>query len=187
MRELSRPTPQELPETAAASYPFWSPDSRRSHFSRGRLYTIDASGANVRTVCDARYPRGGAWSPGDVILFAGQWGRPPCAGRRRAAVAITELGTEASHRFPQFLPDGRHFLFIGFGFSRAPGETSVYLGSLGSTEYRPLLKASAAALHAPPGWILFGATRASSPSASTRTSSPSKASPSRSSSRCARW
>ena len=76
----------------------------------------------MRTVCDARYPRGGAWGAGDVILFAGQWEpliRVPATGG--VAVAVTELGTEVSHRFPQFLPDGRHFLYIGFAFSRAAG------------------------------------------------------------------
>ena len=36
VRELSRPAAHELPDTAGASYPFWSPDSRRvGYFARG--------------------------------------------------------------------------------------------------------------------------------------------------------
>ena len=157
VRELSRPGAQELAETDGASYPFWSPDGRRlGFFARGRLYTIEASGGTVRTVCDAHYPRGATWGPGDVILF-GQQTQPlhrvPATGG--TPVAATTLGNEIGHRFPQFLPDGRHFIYIGFDFARTPGETRVYVGSLESKDSRLLLKASAAALYAPPGWILI--------------------------------
>jgi eukaryotic-like serine/threonine-protein kinase len=158
VRDLSLPMPAELAETSGASYPFWSPDGRRiGFFARGRLNTMDASGGTVRTVCDVAYPRGGTWSPGGVILFAQQWKplhRVSAAGG--APVAATKLApAEVSHRFPQFLPDGTHFLYIGFTFARIAGNTTVYVGSLGSQDSRTLLKASAAALYAPPAWILI--------------------------------
>jgi Tol biopolymer transport system component/predicted Ser/Thr protein kinase len=162
VRELSRPTAQEVADTAGASYPFWSPDNRRvGYFARGRLNTIEASGGAARTLCDAPYPRGGSWGPGDVILFAGQWQaiqRVSATGG--APVAVTELGVEVSHRFPQFLSDGQHFLYIGFPFTRGIGETTVYVGRLGSSDSRILLKASGNALYAPPGWVLFWRERA---------------------------
>jgi Tol biopolymer transport system component len=126
VRDLSLPAARELADTSGAAYPFWSPDSRRiAYFARGRLYTMEASGGTVRTVCDAAYPRGGTWSPGDVILFAQQWQalhRVSAAGG--ASVAVTELGKDVSHRFPHFLPDGRHFLYIGFTFARKAGNKS---------------------------------------------------------------
>jgi len=157
VRELWLPAPRELADTAGASYPFWSPDGRRiGYFARGRLYTMDASGGTVRTVCDAAYPRGGTWGSGDVILFAQQWRsiqRVPAGGG--AVAEVTQLGKEASHRFPQFLPDGRHFLYIGFTFARVAGTTAVYVGDLDSKESRLLLKAGAAALYAAPDWILI--------------------------------
>ena len=154
VRDLSRPTAQELGETLGASYPFWSPDGRRlGFFSRGRLHTIDASGGSVRTVCDAAYPRGGTWGPGDVILFAEMF-QPiqRVAATGGILEAATRLGSEVSHHFPQFLPDG-HFLYLAFVFGG--GATNVYVGRLGSTDSRLLLKADAAALYAPPGWILL--------------------------------
>jgi Tol biopolymer transport system component/predicted Ser/Thr protein kinase len=157
VRDLSLPAPRELADTSGASYPFWSPDGRRiAYFARGRLYTMDASGGTVRTVCDAAYPRGGTWA-GDVILFARQW-QPlqRVAATGGVSVAATELGDkEYSHRFPHFLPDGKHFIFIGFTFARTAGNTTVYVGDLGSKASRPLLKASGAALYASPGWILI--------------------------------
>jgi serine/threonine protein kinase/Tol biopolymer transport system component len=157
VRELSRPTAREIPDTAGASYPFWSPESRRlAFFAGGRLNVVDLAGGSVRTLCPASYPRGAAWGPGDVILFAAQWGgihRISASGGE--AVAITKLEKEVSHRFPHFLPDGMHFLYIGFPFSRGIGETKVYVGSLGSAESRTLMKASGEVLFAAPGWILF--------------------------------
>ena len=156
VRDLSMPAARELAGTSGAAYPFWSPDGRRiGYFAGGRLYTIDASGGSVQTVCNAPYPRGGAWAPGDVILFAQQWqALHRVAATGGTPVAATELGNAVSHRFPQFLPDGAHFIYIGFTFARAAGETTVYVGRLGSTESRPLLKASGAALYAP-GWLLI--------------------------------
>jgi Tol biopolymer transport system component len=157
VRDLSLPMPAELAETSGAAYPFWSPDGRRiGYFAGGRLYTMEASGGTVRTVCDAAYARGGTWAPGDVILFAQQW-QPlhRVAASGGVPVAVTELGRDVSHRFPHFLPDGKHFIYIGFSFARAAGNTTVYVGGLGSTESRPLVKASAAALYAPPGWLLL--------------------------------
>ena len=157
VRDLSLSLPRELAETSGAAYPFWSPDGRRiGYFARGRLYTREASGGTVRTVCDAAYPRGGTWGPGDVILFAQQWQalrRVPATGG--VPVAATELGRDVSHRFPQFLPDGRHFIYIGFNFARAGDATTVYVAALGSTGSRLLMKAGAAALYARPNWILL--------------------------------
>jgi serine/threonine protein kinase/Tol biopolymer transport system component len=155
VRDLSRPTAQELGQTSAASYPFWSPDGRRiGFFARGSLHTIDAAGGSLMTVCDARHPRGGAWGPGDVILIAQQFQ----AIQRVAATggipqAATKLsGVEVSHRFPRFLPNG-HFLYLGLGFAGSPAHVSV--ARLGSTDSRLLLEGTPAALYAHPGWILF--------------------------------
>jgi len=157
VRELSRPAASEVPETAGGAYPFWSPDSRRlGFFAGGRLNVVDASGGTVRTLCAVSYPRGAAWGPGDVILFASQWGpiqRISASGGE--AVDVTKLEGEVSHRFPHFLPDGAHFLYIGFPFSRGVGETRVYVGSLGQEKPRALMRASGDVLYAAPGWILF--------------------------------
>ena len=157
VRELSRPVARELPDAEGAAYPFWAPDSRRlAFFARGRLSVVDVAGGTARTLCAVSYPRGGTWGPGDVILFAGQWEaiqRISASGGE--PVSVTKLDKEVSHRFPHFLPDGAHFLYIGFPFSRGLGETTVYLGSLEKAQPRVLMKTSGDVLYAPPGWILF--------------------------------
>jgi Tol biopolymer transport system component len=155
VRDLSHPSARELGDTSGASYPFWSPDGRRlGFFSRRRLYTIDASGGSTRTVCDAPNARGGAWGTDDVILFAEQFQplRRVAAGGGIPEAATRLASNEVSHRFPQFLPDGR-FLFLSVAFGS--GAHKVYVGRLGSADTRALLDAGAAALYAHPGWLLL--------------------------------
>jgi Tol biopolymer transport system component len=155
VRDLSRPVANEVGETAGASYPFWSPDSRRlGFFARGRLLTVDAGGGNLTTVCPARHPRGGAWGAGNVILFAEQF-QPlqRVAATGGAPQAITRLGgIENSHRFPQFVTGD---LFLYLGIRVGSGRSNVYVGRLGSTEARLLVEDVPAALFAAPEWILF--------------------------------
>src|SRR6185503_2068809 len=99
---------------------FWSPDSRFiAFFANGKLHRVPAAGGPVQEICDAPSGRGGAWSPRGEILFApGSTGglfRVPAAGGE--PVAVTRLDStrnETGHRFPQFLPDGRHFLYAAF-------------------------------------------------------------------------
>ena len=57
------------------------------------------------------------------------------------------------HRFPHFLPDGRHFLFLVSG---PPGQQGIYLGSLGSLDARLLITADTAAVFSPPDFVIFG-------------------------------
>jgi Tol biopolymer transport system component len=53
---------------------------------------------------------------------------------------------------PEFLPDGRRFLFYAFGFSDGVG---VYVGSLDSQDVRRVIRADAAAVFLPPDRLLL--------------------------------
>src|SRR4029077_18590100 len=59
---------------------------------------------------------------------------------------------QASHRFPQFLPDGRHFLYYVPGGTENRG---VYVAELDGGTGRRVLSADAPAVFAPPGELLF--------------------------------
>ena len=59
---------------------------------------------------------------------------------------------QTGHRFPHFLPDGRHFLFYSLG---SPEGRGVYLGTLGSTDATRLFDADSAAVFAAPDRVLF--------------------------------
>ena len=118
VRRLDALVGQPLAGTDDASFPFWSPDSQSiAFFSAGKLKRIDPSGGPPQVVCEALAGEGGTWNRHDDIIFApdevGGLFRVSASGG--VPVPLTTLDSahgEVSHRWPQFLPDGRHFLYL---------------------------------------------------------------------------
>jgi len=158
VRSLDAPSGQILDGTDGATFPFWSPDSQLvGFFADGQLKTMPATGGPVHIVCPAPQGRGGAWSPNGTIVFS----PTPAGGLSRVdaklgnAVALTKLDTsrhEDSHRWPQFLPDGRHFLFLSRTADRINSEVRV--GSIDSPEQTTVLRLDGNAVYSPPGYLL---------------------------------
>ena len=156
IRSIDTAVAQPLDGTDGATYPFWSPDSQSiGFFADAKLKRIGVAGGAPQTITDAPSGRGASWSQGDVILFAAT----PGNGLSRvlatggASQQVTRLGEgETSHRFPQFLPDSRHFIFYS---QAAPGRRGVFVGSLDAPETVRVLDTDAAAVFAAPGHILF--------------------------------
>jgi len=167
VRRLEALAAQPLAGTDGATHHFWSADSRSlGFFAGGKLKAIEASGGPVQTLCDAPDGRGGTWSREGVILFALRVGpiyRVSAAGGVAApATKLDEARRESSHRWPHFLPDGRHFLFLAGSFGPLPvsGANHVSGGSLDSKESKVLLDATSNAAYAPAGkgpsgYVLF--------------------------------
>ncbi|HYL34857.1 MAG TPA: protein kinase [Bryobacteraceae bacterium] len=139
LRAMDSLQAQPLPGTDDATYPFWSPDSRYiGFFAQGKLKKIAASGGPAQSLCDALIGQGGSWNRDDVIVFSPRLGggviqRVSAAGGVPADVA-TPKGVAA---LPEFLPDGRHFLFRVGGASEE--QNGVYLSSLDGKENRRVL------------------------------------------------
>ena len=158
LRTLESQAGQFLPGTEGATHPFWSPDSRLIAFVvGGQLKTVDLFGSPPQSLCDAAGFSGGTWNRDGVIVF-GQAGGPlmsvPAAGGK--PVAVTQVDTSRSevvHRFPNFLPDGRRFLYVAS--SRRSDDSGVYVGSLSSFERTRILGAGIKAVFALPDRILF--------------------------------
>ncbi len=149
-----------LPGTEGAIFPFWSPDSRSlGFFAEGKVKTIDLNGGTALVVCDSQLGRGGAWGPGGVILFS----RGPTAPLMRVnaiggtPVAVTTLDADhTSHRWPFFLPDGRHFLYLALNHDPSKSaNNAVYYASLDGKENRELFRSQTNAVYAR-GFLLFG-------------------------------
>jgi len=158
VRSLDGITEQPLAGTEGATFPFWSSDSRSlAFFANGKLNRIDASGGPLLALCDAVSGRGGSWGPDGTILFAllsGPIFRVPASGGTPQPITkLTGSLNQFSHRWPQFLPDGKHFLFLGQATSS--GDSTMYAGSLDSGEPKVLLRNESNAIYAPPGYLLF--------------------------------
>jgi serine/threonine protein kinase/Tol biopolymer transport system component len=159
LRAFDRTTWVPIQGTEGAVHPFWAPDSRHIGFvADGKVKVTDVlSPAAERLVDDAGNTFGGSWSRGGVILFSRNTGplfRIPASGGE--AVQATELNIangETSHRFPRFLPDGDHFLYLALGTK--PDAGGIFVGSLTSKEVRRVVPSSTRADFAPPNLLLF--------------------------------
>jgi eukaryotic-like serine/threonine-protein kinase len=151
-----------VPGTEEASHPFWSPDGRFiGFFAQGKLKKVDVfSGRSPQVLCDAPHGRGGTWNRGGVILFSpegfGGLYRVSSAGGTPTPVTQVEASrSEFSHRWPVFLPDGRHYLYLAANFSGKLEKNEIFLGSLDSSERQPIVSASSNAVYADPGYLLY--------------------------------
>jgi Tol biopolymer transport system component len=159
VRPLTSLSAQPLPGTEEAMYPFWSPDSREiGFFTPGKMKKINAGGGPPQTLCDSVGGRGGAWSKEGVIVFSPSTTqallRVSAAGGTPEPASKLDLAqAENSHRWPSFLPDGKHFLYWSRN-SRAGEPSVLYVGELGTLESKVLMKSETMAVYAS-GHLLF--------------------------------
>jgi Tol biopolymer transport system component len=159
LRHLDSLAPQRLPGTTGAFDPFWSPDCRSiGFFADGKLKRLSVAGGPVQELCNAGSPRGGTWSKDDVIVFApgasGGLYRVDAAGGNPIPVTSPDSSRgETAHRYPCFLPDGKHFLFLTI--PERNGLNDVFAGSVGSNKRKLVLRATRAPQYAAPGFLLF--------------------------------
>jgi len=136
VRDLQSLTSRSIAGTNGASDPFWSPDGQAlGFFTGGALKRVDIAGGPVFKICDTpALTQGGSWSSRGVIVFAGSSndGLSRVSASGGTPTPVTKLAVEKgerSHRFPWFLPDGRHFLYT-VRISRGNG--GIYVGDLDS-------------------------------------------------------
>jgi eukaryotic-like serine/threonine-protein kinase len=161
--ELGSPGARSLADTEGGSYPFWSPDSRSLAFFAGAsLKRVDISNGQVQTICVAPSGRGGTWNKNGVIVFTpdavlgGGLYKVLASGGAAEPISKPDASRlEDSHRWPMFLPDGRHYLYLATNFSGQRGVDAIFVGSLGTNEKRFVVEATANAAYAEPGYLLF--------------------------------
>jgi serine/threonine protein kinase len=136
VRRFDSLTSTRLPGTEDASYPFWSPDGGQvAFFANGMLKRVGTDGDSVRTICEADLGRGGTWGRDGTVLFsprmAGPLLRVPARGGVPVpATALDSSRAEGAHRWPYFLPDGEHFLYVTL--PEREGKYPLFVGSLKS-------------------------------------------------------
>lgn len=146
--------------------PFWSPDGRSLAFFAGnprKLKRMEIGGGPAVTLCETTRSNeslAGAWSREGVIVFSSAEGLYQVAAA--GGVPAKLPGSPGLARaYPQFLPDGKHYLFQGV----EKGKSGVWVGSLTSPEATRLVDSSSHGVFAPSsegsttGYLLYGRER----------------------------
>ena len=151
LRVLASNRSVSLAGTEGASYPFFSPDGQYiAFFANRKLNKIAAAGGPVQPICDAPQGRGGTWNSEGVILFEpsidSMLFRVSSEGGTPVQVT-TATSDRHRHRWPVFLPDGKHFLCMG--------DSELRVGSLDSQETKELIHEASSPAFVPPDRLLF--------------------------------
>jgi eukaryotic-like serine/threonine-protein kinase len=158
VRPLDALEPRVLNGTEGVLRPFWSPDSRFLAFiAGGKLKKVDIAGGPPQIICDAPTGSDGSWSAADVILFDGRGDDPIWRVRAAGGVAQVAIGADPAKGrktsgWPEFLPDGRHFLFTSVGTDDAQ---TLTVGALDSKDETALFKTTSRVVYADPGYLLY--------------------------------
>jgi DNA-binding winged helix-turn-helix (wHTH) protein len=148
-----------LPGTEGAMNPFWAPDSQNVAFwMAGQLRRINVTGGPTETLGPAIPGAGGSWNRSGVILFGKDFFGPlyQISASGGTPVAVTRLDKPGKDQqiWPQFLPDGRHFLYVIRSDDKV--RSGLYIGSLDSTDVkRRLLDVDTPAIYREPGYLLY--------------------------------
>ncbi|HKN60978.1 MAG TPA: protein kinase [Candidatus Acidoferrales bacterium] len=163
VRSLQSVTAHALEGTEGASMQFWSPDSQNlGFFAYGKLKRVPATGGSPLELTDAgtSLNRGATWGANDIILVTPTSSSPilqiHASASRGALQPVTQLNAarkESSHRWAQFLPDGKRFLF--YSQSAIEENSGTYVASVDGGEPKLVLRGSRIALFAAPGYLLF--------------------------------
>ena len=161
--EIGATDGKPLAGTNGATFPFWSSDGRAiGFFAGGKLKRFDLDSASVRTICDAPNGRGGAWSKTGVILFT------PTGTLNSGLMTVPDNGGTASkfsypgttkdentYRWPVFLPDGKHYLFLAGNIRGDTELNKLYLGSIDNPSEKHFLTKTTANGDYANGYVFF--------------------------------
>jgi eukaryotic-like serine/threonine-protein kinase len=169
LRPMNSMEVRPLPDTEGVNgFPFWSPDSRFIGFvNDGKLIKMDPLKGTYQVLCKVPGILGdfsGAWNhEGTILLFGGGLGdgivlRASAEGGEPVPLpGIDQPRRGAAYRWPSFLPDGSHFIYL---VTDTQHDTSdIYLASLDGKESKLLLAAGSSAIYAASpagaGYLIF--------------------------------
>ncbi len=119
VREFDQFEPREIPGSAGAGRPFWSPDSSQvGYLGGGKLWRAAASGAGLATICaisgGSNDAGGGVWTRDGRVLFStGSSGlfAVSANGGDPKPVLESDAESETDFHHPSGLPEDRGVIF----------------------------------------------------------------------------
>jgi serine/threonine protein kinase len=159
VRALDAETATALQDTEGADHPFWAPDGTSlGFFADGKLKRIDIAGGPTQTLADAANSRGGTWGAAGVIVFSGPDSqtlyRVAATGGRAEEITTLDVSRgEISHRWPSFLPDGLHFLYLAQ--TSMPENRGLFVGSIDKQPRTFVVRTETSGTYGPPGFLFF--------------------------------
>jgi len=162
IRPLDKLEATEMPETEGAYFPFWSPDGRSlGFFANGKLWRVDANGGSRVAICNAPDARGASWGRGNQIVFDGDASTMMrVSAEGGVPVPVTRTGYNASisvsDRWPYFLPDGNHFVYLHSPTGSGNDHNEIRFASIDGKTNNTLLKGRYYIAEYASGWLLVG-------------------------------
>lgn len=159
IRRLDSLDVHPLPETdGVGGIPSWSPDGKAiSFFVGAELRLLNLADGTVRRICTVPVPgtTHADWNKNGTILFGS--GGPiyrveARGGEPKQVTAVDAAAGETAHYLPQFLPDGRHFLFWVLG---KPERQGMYVASIDAPGQRKRVVADVMHYEYAAGHLLF--------------------------------
>ena len=139
IRRLDSGAARPLPGTDYPQFPFWSPDSKSlGFFGGGKLKRLDIVGGSPKDLAVAPQGYGGAWNGAGTIIYCPNnrdLFRISAEGGEPTQLTHLQRPQQTSHRYPWFMPDGRHFLY----FATGPEGRGIYVDSLDESAPKRLL------------------------------------------------
>jgi eukaryotic-like serine/threonine-protein kinase len=165
LRSLITGETKPISGTEHATFPFWSPDGKKiGFFTVTTLKTVDITAGGPVTVLPnaeaaASTARGGAWGADGWILFTPYTQAPilrvRATGGKAEPVTTIDSTKHTSHRWPSFLPDGKHFIYLATNHENPTGgENGIYLSAVDSHDSKLIAPATSSAIYSD-GYLLF--------------------------------
>jgi eukaryotic-like serine/threonine-protein kinase len=159
VRPLGKLLAEPLIGTEGAVFPFWSPDGRWiGFFADGKLMKISADGGSAVILCGAPSGRGGSWSRDGVIIFAPSTHsgiyKVLDSGGTPTQITTVDTSIHTTHRWPKFLPDGSHFIYMAASHFRDASHNGVYRSAVDGKGNELLIATDADATYAS-GYLFF--------------------------------
>jgi eukaryotic-like serine/threonine-protein kinase len=141
----------------ASGTPSWSPDGRYVAASTGReLRRFEVGTQNTTSIGAVNTNFAGAWNKSGTILIGlqrdGLYRVQADGGAMQRVTSVDAARGETRHIALQFLPDGRHFLYLAG--SRTKGQTMLCAGSLDSPERTAIMPAPSNVAYAD-GYLIY--------------------------------